>query len=582
MSRRLAGIAASSGVAIGPSLIVLGRRGKVTRSRIAAGQVEREIRRFDQARSAARSHLAALRDQVAASLGRELSGIIDSHLLVLDDPIVVARTYDRVRQRLEVAEYAYAKVTQQVVREFEGFEDEFFRERSADVLDVRERVLQQLLGLAPPDLNTLDEPVIVLAERLTPCAALELPREKVLGFVTARGGRGAHAALLARSMEIPAVVGVNGLMRQVDAGVTLAIDGHSGTVIVDPDPEEIEEFRERRRRFCAFVTGLESLRDEEARTKDDRVIPLHANIEYPEEVESVISHGGRGIGLYRTEFLLSTPGIDAIEDEDAQYEAYRSVAAALHPHPVVIRTFDLGGDKRFVASWEAEDNPFLGYRAIRLCLGQESLFRTQLRALLRAAEVGNVQILFPMISGLCELQEAKRILESVKDELHAGGIPFRADVPLGAMIEIPSAAICTDLLAHEVDFFSIGTNDLTQYTLAVDRNNERVDYLYEPLHPALLRQFRMVIDMAHAARRPVGICGELAGDPLATMVLLGMGFDSLSTNLMVLPEIKKVIRSVSMTDARAITKEVLSMTCARDIRSHLEAVAEEFFPWVEI
>jgi phosphotransferase system enzyme I (PtsI) len=578
----LDGIAASSGVAIGPSLIILGRRGKVARSRISKDQIEQEIDRFDQARAATRGHLAAMRDKVAATLGRELSGIIDSHLLVLDDPTVVAQTQDRVRERLEVVEYAYAKVTQQIVREFEGFEDEFFRERSNDVLDVRERVLQQLLGLTPPDLETLDEPVIVVAERFTPCATLELARDKVLGFVTARGGKGAHAALLARSMEIPAVVGVAGLMEAVDAGVTLAIDGHSGTVIVDPDPSEIEEFRERRRRFCAFVTGLESLRDEEALTKDDRVVPLLANIEYPNEVDSVISHGARGIGLYRTEFLLAKPGIEAAFDEEIQYRAYHSVASALFPHPVVIRTFDLGGDKRFVASWEAEDNPFLGYRAIRLCLGHEKLFRTQLRALLRAAEVGNLQILLPMISGLCEVQEAKRVLESVKDELHAEGTPFRADVPLGAMIEIPSAALCTDLLAREVDFFSIGTNDLTQYTLAVDRNNERVDYLYEPLHPALLRQFRMVIDMAHAANRPVGICGELAGDPLATMVLLGMGFDSLSTNLMVLPEIKKVIRSISMTDARAITKEVLSMSCARDVRAHLAEVAEEFFPWVEI
>lgn len=582
MARRLSGIAASSGVAIGPSMVVLGRRGKVTRARIKLGQVELEIDRFERARAATRMHLNTIREQVASGVGGEYTGIMDSHLLVLDDPLVVSDTIARVRERLEVVEYAYAKVTQKIIRSFESFADPFFRERSTDVLDVRERVLHHLMGLTHPDLAEIDEPVIVIAERLTPSTTLSLPRDKVLGFATARGGKGAHAALLARSMEIPAVVGVRGLIDEVDAGMTLAIDGHAGIVVVDPDESQLAEFEDRRSRFLAFVHGLESLRDEEARTEDGHGVQLLANIEYPEEVEAVASHGARGIGLYRTEYLLLKPGPTEIRDEEAQYRSYMAVAQAMYPDPVVIRTFDLGGDKLLDEGWEPEDNPFLGFRAIRLCLGHRSIFRTQLRALLRASKLGNVRILFPMISGVDEVREAKRFLEGVKDELHRERAEFRADTPIGIMIEIPSAAICADLLAKEVDFFSVGTNDLTQYTLAVDRNNERVDYLYEPLHPAVLRLLRLVISSARQERCSIGICGELAGDPMATALLLGLGFDTLSTSLMSLPEIKKIIRSVTMPEAREVATEALTLASAAEVREYLHSYSTLRYPWLKI
>ncbi len=576
------GIPASAGVAIGTAVVVLGRQGKVARSQVPPERIEEEIERFHSARAATRAHLEAIREQVASGVGREYVGIIESHLLLLDDPVLVEDTVQRVRERREIVEYAYARVTRHIIKSFAALDDPYFKERSTDVLDVRERVLHELLGLTPPDLTELSEPVIVVAEQLTPSMTLTLPREKVLGFATASGGKGAHAALLARSMEIPAVVGVRGLMDEVEVGMTLALDGHAGSVIIEPDTQQRREFGKRRKRFRDFVQGLESLRDHDASTLDGHRVQLAANIEYPEEVESVVSHGARGIGLYRTEFLFLELGSDPLESEEMQYKSYVEVARAIHPDPVVIRTFDMGGDKLADSPFAPESNPFLGYRAIRICLGNHALFRTQLRALLRAAAVGNVHILFPMISGISEVLQAKEVLESVKDELRSEGIEFGENPPIGVMIEVPSAALCAERLAAEVDFFSVGTNDLTQYTLAVDRNNALVDYLYQPLHPAVLRLLGMVVDAARAKERHVGICGELAGDPLATLVLLGMGFDSLSTNLMVLPEIKQVIRSVTLSEAKAVAGKVAELGSAAEIEAYLKALAEERFPRLEI
>jgi len=582
MSLRIEGIAASSGVAIGPVVVVLGRRGKVARSQVAPERIDAEIDRFHRARAETRKHLEAIRDQVASDVGPEYAGIIEAHILVLDDPVLIEDTLRRVRERREIAEYAYARVTRQIIKNFEALDDPYFKERSTDVLDVRERVLHELLGLTPPDLAELGQPAIVVAEQLTPSTTLTLPRDRVLGFATARGGKGAHAALLARSMEIPAVVGVRGLMDEVEAGMTLAIDGHEGVVVIDPDSAERRQFAERRTRFQAFVRGLEALRDHDAETQDGHQVQLAANIEYPEEVDSVLSHGARGIGLYRTEFLLLKSGASRLQNEEMQYQSYVEVARAIHPDPVVIRTFDMGGDKLLDNPYGPEDNPFLGYRAIRFCLGNEGMFRTQLRALLRAAALGNVHILLPMICCLQEVRRAKEILVSVKQELNQEGVEIAQDPPVGVMIEVPSAALCAEMLAQEVDFFSVGTNDLTQYTIAVDRNNALVDYLYQPLHPGVLRLLRMVVEAGRRHARPVGICGELAGDPLATLVLLGMGFDSLSTNLMVLPEIKKVIRSVTLEEAREVAGKVGRLGCALDIQGYLKELAEERFPWLEI
>ena len=582
MSRVFEGISASLGVAIGPAYVVAGRKGKVERVSIASEAVEPEIARFKGALEATRRDLHEIRENAARAVGLEYARIIDSHILLLEDPEVVVRTEERIRDGRENVDYAYVKVTQAIINNFESLDDAYFKERSTDILDVRERVLHHLLGTKPEVLSQLDGPVVVIAERLTPSLALRIPRKFLLGLATDRGGRGSHAVLLARSMEVPAVVGVQQLAENVAFGQPVILDGHGGRVIVDPDEEQIAEFTGKRERFTAFFHGLESLRDLPAVTKDGQHIDLAANIEYPEESEAVISHGAQGVGLYRSEFLLVGSGAQTMPTEEDHRKAYEHVARAIAPNPVTIRTFDVGGDKAMREGRIIGENPFLGYRAIRLCLGAPKLFRTQLRGLLRAAVSGNVKIMFPFISGLQELQDAKAVLEDVKDELRGEDVPFTEDIDVGIMIEVPSAAVMADVLAPEVDFFSVGTNDLTQYTIAADRNNELVDYLYEPLHPAVIRLLKTVVDAGKAHGTEVGICGELASDPVATALLLGLGFDGLSTNLMVVSEIKKVIRSLTTAQAREISDHVLTLPSASLTRAFLTDAARENLPWLEI
>lgn len=582
MSLRVHGISASAGVAIGPAYVLIGRRGKVAKGLVPETDVQAELDRFRGALDATRVELEEIQVQAVNRVGEECARIIDSHMLLLDDPEVLRETTEKIGNSLFKAAYAYAEVTQRLIRSFEALEDPYFKERSTDILDVRERVLQHLLGLDSPDLANLPGPVIIVAKRLTPSITLRLPRECVLAFATDSGGRAAHAALLARSMEIPAVVGLRNLLERVESGSTLVVDGNEGTVVVDPGPDELAVYQGKADRVRAFFHGLESLREMEARTQDQSVIRLSANIDYPEEVDAVASHGAQGVGLYRTEYLFLHADGSLAEDEEAQYEAYCEVAQRIHPDPVVIRTIDLGGDKLPGSLVAPEENPFLGYRAIRLCLGRPAIFRTQLRALLRATVHGNLHIMFPMISGVDEFRDAREVLRSVEGELRQEGIPYREDTPLGVMIEVPSAALCADILAYEADFFSVGTNDLTQYTLAVDRNNELVDYLFEPYHPGLLRLLRMVVAAARPMKRQVAICGEMAGDPMATCLLLGLGFDELSTTLMVLPEIKKIIRSVTMQECRSIADEALTLSSTREVRSYLASLTAERFPWLEM
>jgi len=571
------GIVASPGIVIGRAYLLDRRKVVVAGRRIEAVSVDDEVKRFKNAVEISAVQLKELKKRFTKGLGKSHLYILETHIMLLEDKMLVDSTVKRIKDSHLNAEGALKDTINAIGVKFDLIEDEYLRERKHDVEQVGERILRNLVGHKQESLADIKDEAIIIAHDLAPSDTLMMRKDKILGFATDAGSRTSHTAILARSLGIPATVGLENITEAVKTGDVVILDGIHGVVIVDPDEETFLDYLKKQRKYKYFEQELEKLRTLPAETLDGHVVHLQGNIELPEEVASVADHGGTGIGLYRTEFLFMNR--QTLPTEEEHYNAYRHVAEKAWPHEVVIRTLDVGGDKIGIpGGFEKEANPTLGLRAIRFCLQKLDIFRPQLRGILRASAHGNIKILIPMISGLPELYETKKIIEDMKAELRSEGKVFNEGVEIGVMIEIPSAALISDLLAREVSFFSVGTNDLIQYTLAIDRQNEHVAYMYEPLDPAVLRLLRRVSDAAHQENITLAMCGEMAGDPLYATILLGMGFQHLSMNVASIPWVKKVVRSVRMQDAVELAGLVMQQPTAALARKTAEGFIEERFP----
>lgn len=562
----LVGLAASPGIAIGQCWSMERRRVTTPKRRLAPEEVAAEQARFQAALEASDAQLDEVRGKVEASGGPaagEHIAIIDMHRMMVHDEMLVGEVTRLIREERVNAEWAVKRSTRKIKSAFHQDADEYFKERRADVDFVGERLIKNLLGQAPDVEGAPPEGAIIVAHDLSPAdTAVLLHGQKVGAFVTDAGAKTSHTAIVARALEIPAVVGVGRITVAAGRGDWLVVDGTRGVVLINPSEEERAEYQAARERLLREEQELLRTRDLPAATEDGLQLQLGGNIEFAEEVPSLLAHGGEAVGLYRTEYMFL--GRTDLPSEEEHYQNYRRILEAVGRRTVTIRTFDLGGDKLPVGMRLHADNPALGLRAIRYCLRHPDMFRTQLRALLRASVHGNLKIMFPMISGVAELRAARRALDEVQAELLQETIPTRK-VPIGIMVELPSAAMLADRLARECDFFSIGTNDLIQYTIGIDRQNKDVAYLYKPLHLSVLRMIKGICDAAGAAGIPVSVCGEMAGDPLHTLVLLGLGVTELSMNGPAIPVVKQVIRGARASDARALVERLLSFTFADDI-----------------
>lgn len=574
--QKLTGIPASPGIAIGRVHVHMEDQPPVPRFSVEANSVSAEVERFRQAVERAREELTKLRDRTESVQNGTNGDFLESHMLMLSDADFLTKVESGVRQTQRNVEWVLHEETQSVVRKLASLDDQYLRERSVDIHDVGRRVLNHLMYRERISLSDLTREVVLVAHDLLPSDAIDMNKRMVRGIAMDAGGKTSHTAILARAFEIPAVLGLKNVSEEVKVGSRVIVDGSRGVVIVDPDEDTLRDYREQLSAYRKREVQLMSLNDLPAETRDGKLIHLKANIEIPEEVDAGFSHGADGVGLFRSEFLFLHAG--RVPDEESQYQTYRQVLEAMNPRPVTIRTLDVGGDKVIPSLINyPEKNPILGWRAIRFCLSRPEVFRTQLRALLRASVHGKLRIMFPMISGVEELNRALELLDEVKQEMKAASETFASDIPVGIMVEIPSAAVTSDILARRVDFFSIGTNDLIQYTIAVDRGNERTTYLYEPFHPGILRLLTMIIDNAHNAGIPVGMCGEMAGDPLATILLLGMGLDEFSMGAVSIPEVKRIIRSVTMGEAEELVGTVMDMRSYVDIDGYIKALMKERF-----
>jgi phosphotransferase system enzyme I (PtsI) len=562
---RFEGIGVSPGIAFAGIYVVRDDLDEVARYHIAPSRIADEIGRFEAGLIQTRMQILEMQERIAKSIGAKDAAIFDAHLLVVEDRTLIDEVLRKLKTDLCNVEWAFQEVATRYAETLSKIDDPYLRERALDIQDVTKRVIRNLQGKAPKAFLSLSGPHILVAHNITPSDTASMSRENVLGIATDLGSRTSHAAILARSLTIPAVLGLHDITAKVDTGQHVLLDGNDGLLIVNPAPQTLACYRELESRRAKVTAQLKELRETTSTTRDGCHIVLSANIELPEDVDAVAANGAEGIGLYRTEFLyLNRKTLPA---EEEQYETYRSVAERVRPNPLIIRTFDLGGDKlaEGVADVTDELNPFLGWRAIRFCLENQDIFKTQLRAILRASAVGNIKVMFPMISGLDELRRAIAVLEECKQQLHNSRAEVAERVEVGAMIEIPSAAICASALAREVDFFSIGTNDLIQYALAVDRVNEKIAYLYEPTHPAILRLLKMVADAAHASRIWVGVCGEMAGDVALVPLLLGLGMDELSASATLVPRVKRAVQSVTIPECRELVEDALKLNTASEI-----------------
>ena len=573
----LRGIPAAPGVAIGKTILYDSEELLVPRRAITEEQIPSELLRLEEALIQTRHQILGIQRRLSDEMGQEHAEIFDAHLLVLEDQTVRAEVIAGLKTQHLNVEAIFHDVIRRYLRAFSRTEDEYLRDRAADIEDVRKRILRNLLGRHPVVLSQFDQPVVVVAHDLSPSETALMHKKHVLAFVTDIGGRTGHTAIMAKSLEIPAVVGVEGATKRITKDTLVIVDGIRGEVVVDPDAETIRRYEVEQRRLAEINRQLLHLKDLPAETLDGRRVVLSANIEVPDEIPSVIAHGAEGIGLYRTEFFyLNRPDFPT---EDEQFQAYKSVAEQLNPQPVIIRTVDLGGDK-FLSPLElpTEMNPFMGWRAIRFCLARPDVFRLQLRAILRASTYGNLKLMFPMISGIEELRRANELLNNTRMELDQEGVPYAKALEVGAMIEVPSAALTCDVLAAEARFFSIGTNDLIQYLLAVDRVNEKIAYLYEPCHPAVVRLARHIIEAGHRAGLWVGMCGEMAGEPALALLLLGLGLDEFSVSPIQVPLIKKVIRSVEYGAAQAMARQALEFRTSKEVESFLTSHVRQLVP----
>jgi len=547
----------------------------VVRYRIAPSQIPDEIGRFETALIQTRMQILEMQQRIAESIGAKDAAIFDAHLLVVEDRTLIDEVLRKLETDLCNVEWVFQEVATRYAETLNKIDDPYLRERALDIQDVTKRVIRNLQGKAPKTFLALSEQHILVAHNLTPSDTASINRANVLGVATDLGSRTSHAAILARSLNIPAVVGLHDITTKLETGQHVLVDGSDGLLIVDPAPETIAHYAEIESRRAKVTARLKELRTTRSTTRDGRHIVLSANIELPEDVEAVAANGAEGIGLYRTEFLYLNRS--TLPTEQEQFETYRKVAERVRPDPLIIRTFDLGGDKLAPGTVDIADelNPFLGWRAIRLCLENVDIFKTQLRAILRASAAGNIKIMFPMISGLDELRRAKAVLAECREELRRSGVPLAEKIDVGAMIEIPSAAICADVLAPEVDFFSIGTNDLIQYALAVDRVNEKLAHLYEPTHPAVLRLLKMIAEAAHANNIWVGVCGEMAGDVALIPLLLGLGMDELSAGATLVPRVKRAVQSLTIPECRELVAETLKLNTASEILERCLELADK-------
>ncbi|HDP5789426.1 TPA: phosphoenolpyruvate--protein phosphotransferase [Staphylococcus aureus] len=563
MSKLIKGIAASDGVAIAKAYLLVepdltfDKNEKVT-------DVEGEVAKFNSAIEASKVELTKIRNNAEVQLGADKAAIFDAHLLVLDDPELIQPIQDKIKNENVNAATALTDVTTQFVTIFESMDNEYMKERAADIRDVSKRVLSHILGVELPNPSMIDESVVIVGNDLTPSDTAQLNKEFVQGFATNIGGRTSHSAIMSRSLEIPAIVGTKSITQEVKQGDMIIVDGLNGDVIVNPTEDELIAYQDKRERYFADKKELQKLRDADTVTVDGVHAELAANIGTPNDLPGVIENGAQGIGLYRTEFLYM--GRDQMPTEEEQFEAYKEVLEAMNGKRVVVRTLDIGGDKELsYLNLPEEMNPFLGYRAIRLCLAQQDIFRPQLRALLRASVYGKLNIMFPMVATINEFREAKAILLEEKENLKNEGHDISDDIELGIMVEIPATAALADVFAKEVDFFSIGTNDLIQYTLAADRMSERVSYLYQPYNPSILRLVKQVIEASHKEGKWTGMCGEMAGDETAIPLLLGLGLDEFSMSATSILKARRQINGLSKNEMTELANRAVDCATQEEV-----------------
>ena len=574
--RVLKGIPASAGIAFGKGFYLNRVLPRSVQSTVGKEKVEEEVSAFQRAVARSRDQIRLIRDGVQDTSSEHFQ-ILSVHLALLEDSMLVEQTVRTIRENQFTADWAFNKVLQNLLETFHRIEDPYLRERGHDLRQIGHRVLENLAGCTMDTVSSIRQPVIIVAHDLSPADTAQILKSPILGFATDVGSRTSHTAITARSLGIPAVVGLERISEEYQGAEEVILDGEEGVVVLDPNPETIREYQDRQKAFSLRIRDLAKFARLPTVTRDGKTLVLQANIEFPEEANVALRSGAFGVGLYRTEFLFLNRR--DLPSEEEHFETYRKVAEKFVRHPVTIRTFDLGGDK-FASQFEMADemNPAMGLRAIRFCLKEKDIFKTQLRAILRASTFGKVRLMFPMISGVAELRSALAVVEEVRGELRRKRIPYDKEVPVGIMVEVPSAAIMADLLAREVGFFSIGTNDLIQYCLAIDRVNEHVSYLYEPLHPAILRLIRRIVEAAHDAGIPVSMCGEMAGEPLYSYVLLGLGLDELSMNATAIPRVKRILRKSVAYEAKEFAGGLLLHATAAEIERALRKKMEDLFP----
>lgn len=570
------GIGVSPGIVIGRAFRLDHPELDINPSWIRSSEVEEETIRFLKAVEQAKAQLEDVQRKLNDQ-DKEQIKIIEVHLMLLGDGTLVDETVSYIKKYRVSAEWALKQVIDRFKAHLANAETEYLRERQMDMTHVGNSILRNLMGYDENPLDHLAEDVIVVAYDLSPSDTVQMSKERVIGFATDVGSKTSHSAIMAHSLGIPAVVGLGGLYASVDTGDLLIVDGTEGVVIINPTEDALEVYLEKQRQYSSDERVLLTLKDLPTVTQDSQKVSLLANVELLREIDLALKYGAEGVGLYRTEFLYLNR--HDLPSEEEHFQVYKTLAERIAPNPAIIRTIDLGGEKVLSPlDIAGEKNPVLGLRAIRLCLAHPDLFKTQLRAILRASLYGNLQIMYPMISGVDELKKANAILEEVKEDLKHEGLSYNETIPVGIMIEVPAAAITADVLAKEADFFSIGTNDLIQYCLAIDRGNEKVAYLYEPYHPSILRFIAHTIKAGHEENIPVAMCGEMAGDPRYTIILLGLGLDSFSMNADSLLKVKKVIRSVTFSEAEKVAQQVLSFTTANDTEQYIRKLMNRQFP----
>ncbi|MFQ5675426.1 MAG: phosphoenolpyruvate--protein phosphotransferase [bacterium] len=572
----LRGVPASPGIAISKVFKLSGESIKVDSTTIDSANVDSEVEKFVSAIEKSKSELKTLQNRVANRIGQENAKIFDVHQLLLEDSVLIEETITSIKAENKSAELAFYEIMQKYQDTLDNSSEQYFQSRSSDLRDVKKRVIKHIRGDRTNHLNKLSGSAVVVARELTPSDTVMLDRRKVLGFATDLGGRTSHAAIMARSMDVPAIVGLRRVYNLVNQDDRIIIDGIEGKVLIKPDEQTIKYYRRLQEKYYDTERKLEQVRELKCVTLDGKEIELSANLEFSDEIDSVKFHGARGVGLYRTDYIYLAR--NELPTEEEQFEEYSKFVKKISPDPVIVRTMDLGGDKlpKSIVI-PPQENPFLGWRAIRISLERKDIFNTQLRAILRASAFGNAKILFPMISGLDELRECRNLLEKAKAELKKEKIAFDENIEVGVIIEVPSAAVIADKIAREVDFLSIGTNDLVQYLLAVDRGNERIAYLYQHLHPAILRMLKHIITAGHQEGAWVGMCGEMAGDPLSTLILLGLDLDEFSVSPRSVSEVKKIIRSVEYREAVRVANKVLEFEKASEVERFMIKIMRQKF-----